>query len=331
MTRPFITVVVCTYNRAAVLRRALASLVEQETGEDLDYEVLVVNNASTDSTGEAVAEAAKRSAVIVRCVDEPIPGISVCRNRGIAEARGSWMAFFDDDQLADPHWLANLFAAAQREGVFCVAGGRDLALPENCRRVLAPFCRTLLGDDCGGQATGDRYGRKASPNTGNLLVHRTVFNQVGVFDPTMTSGEDSDLHHRMREAAIRVWYEPAAIVHHIISPHRITDSYFLWASARHGWNRARWDRRRLGWAGRIGSLAARLIQAGLIFLPRLAWAKLRGHREQELETRCLLARAAGYLRGAAHWNIPGWFAQPMTADRLEFRSERQQLTGVQMP
>jgi glycosyltransferase involved in cell wall biosynthesis len=314
-----------------MLERALASLIAQQTGDAFDYEVLVVNNASEDRTREVIEAACGRAGGLVRYVDEPTPGISVSRNRGIAEARGSWIAFFDDDQLADPRWLANLMDAAQKENVPCVAGGRNLALPENSPRALAPFCRVLLGEDCGGRASADRYGKRAAPNTGNLLIHRTVFDKVGIFDTALTSGEDSELHDRMRKGAIPVWYSPAALVQHIIPPHRLQDSYFLWASMRHGWNRARFDRQRQGWPRRIVTLAARLIQAALVFLPRLAWRKLRSDREGVLETRCLLARAAGYVRGAAHWNMPRCFAQPAMADRLEFRNERQQIDGACTP
>lgn len=329
MTRPLVTVVVCTYNRADVLELALASLVAQKTGDAFDYEVLIVNNASTDNTCEVIDAACGRGGGLFRHVVESAPGISISRNRGIAEARGSWIAFFDDDQLADPSWLASLMDAAERQSVLCVGGSRDLALPENSQRALAAFCRTLLGEDSGGPPSATRYGKKVSPNTGNLLVHRSVFGKVGVFDPSLTSGEDTDLHRRLREAAIPVWYSPAALVHHIIPQYRLEDSYFLWASMRHGWNRARWDRQQFGWPKRLAILAARLMQAGIVFLPRLAWGKLRGNREQVLGIRCLLARATGYLRGAAHWNMPQWFAQPSLADRLEFRSERQQFSGVQ--
>jgi glycosyltransferase involved in cell wall biosynthesis len=331
MTRPLVTVVVCTYNRADFLKPALASLVAQQTGGAFDFEVLVVNNASTDGTGDVIADACRHAGGSIRHVDEPAPGISICRNRGIAEARGSWIAFFDDDQLADPHWLAQLMVTAERESAPCVAGGRDLALPENSRRALAPFCRVLLGEDSGGPVSASRYGKKAAPNTGNLLIHRTVFEKVGAFNPSLTSGEDSDLHRRMLAAAIPVWYNPAALVQHIIPPHRLEDAYFLWASTRHGWNRARWERERLGWPRRVANPVARLLQAGLVFLPRLAWGRLRGDREQVLETRCLLARALGYLRGAAHWNLSPWFAQPSMADRLEFRSERQLIGDARTP
>jgi glycosyltransferase involved in cell wall biosynthesis len=331
MTRPFVTVVVCTYNRADFLKPSLDSLAAQQTGGKFDYEVLVVNNASTDGTRHVIDAACDRWGAVFRRVDEPSPGISFCRNRGIAEARGSWIAFFDDDQLADPQWLAKLIDSAQRQNVPCVAGSRELALPEGTQRVLAPFCRELLGEDCGGEAGGERYGKKRAPTTGNLLVERAVFDKIGAFNTALTSGEDSELYDRMRRAGIAVWYNPAALVWHVIPKHRLEDTYFLWASARNGWNRARRESSRFGWPGRVARLVARLAQAGIVFLPRLAFAMLRGDRERILECRCLLARTTGYVRGAAHWNAPGLFAQPAMNDRLEFRSERKQITQAPTP
>ncbi len=329
MSRPFVTVVVCSYNRADFLRPALESLAAQRTEGVFDYEVLVVNNASTDATRDVIELARAGFPGSLRTVIEPSPGISFCRNRGIAESRGEWIAFFDDDQLADPRWLAELVDSATRKGVLCAAGTRELALPEGTFRNLAPFCRVLLGEDCGGTAGDDRYGKKFAPTTGNLLVNRTVFEKIGVFDTTLTSGEDTDLYNRMKKARIPVWYNPAAVVKHVIPPHRLEDAYFLWASARNGWNRARRERDLLPLPGRIARLSARLAQAAIVFLPRLALMKLRGDRERVLDVRCLLARSMGYTRGAAHWNVPRWFKQPMMADQLEFRSERQQIGKAQ--
>ncbi len=209
MTRPFVTVVVCTYNRGECLKSALASLAAQDTGDASDYEVLVVNNASTDATAEIIEEAEQEFGPRFRSVVEALPGISFCRNRGVAEARGEWIAFFDDDQLADRHWLEELMAAARQSGDPCVAGARELALPEGTRRNLAPFCRVLLGEDSGGAAGHDRYGKKHAPTTGNLLVKCAVFGKIGAFDTAMTSGEDTDFYNRIRRADIPVWYNPS--------------------------------------------------------------------------------------------------------------------------
>ena len=110
---PDITVVVCTHNRAESLWQALASLYALETGGRFTYEVLVIDNASPDHTQDVIAAAAGESKAPLRGVHEPQKGIVAARNRGVLEAAGKWIAFFDDDQLADSRWLLELHSAAE--------------------------------------------------------------------------------------------------------------------------------------------------------------------------------------------------------------------------
>ena len=101
MTTPDISTIVCTYNRADMLRSALASLYDLATDGEFTYEIVVIDNASTDATPAAIAAAAAESSAPLRGVHEPQKGVVAARNRGIREARGRWIAFFDDDQLAE--------------------------------------------------------------------------------------------------------------------------------------------------------------------------------------------------------------------------------------
>ncbi|MCH8829851.1 MAG: glycosyltransferase family 2 protein, partial [Planctomycetes bacterium] len=112
MTNPEISVVVCTYNRAAMLRDAITSLVALKTNGLFRYDILVVDNASTDTTADVVAEISENADVIVRRVLEEKQGVVPARNRGVAEANGTWIAFFDDAQLADDAWLLRLWETA---------------------------------------------------------------------------------------------------------------------------------------------------------------------------------------------------------------------------
>src|SRR5688572_12728930 len=100
-----VTVVVCTFNRADMLRNALISLLKLETEAQFRFEVLVVDNNSTDHTAEVVAQLAQDASAPLRYVREVRQGHASARNRGIQEARGDWIASFDDDQLADARWL----------------------------------------------------------------------------------------------------------------------------------------------------------------------------------------------------------------------------------
>src|SRR5688572_12404265 len=128
MTTPDISIVVCTHNRAAMLREALASLYHLETGGRFTYEIVVIDNASTDATPQAIAAAAGESPAPLRGIHESQKGIVAARNRGIQEARGRWIAFFDDDQLADGRWLAELYRGAGQFDCRVVGGAVHLSL-----------------------------------------------------------------------------------------------------------------------------------------------------------------------------------------------------------
>src|SRR2546423_1428459 len=126
-----ISIVVCTQNRAPMLRAALASLCEL-TADEFTYEIVVIDNGSTDETQQIIAGAAHESKHPLRGIHEPEKGIVPARNRGIRESRGRWIAFFDDDQLADRQWLAVLYQGACTEQCRVVGGAVHLALPDQC-------------------------------------------------------------------------------------------------------------------------------------------------------------------------------------------------------
>jgi len=283
----------------------------------------VVDNGSTDDTPTVVARMADSAKVPIRYVREPIQGVAAARNRGVAEARGEWIAFFDDDQLADPQWLAELSSLAAQTGARCVGGAVDLRLPEGVTRELTLICRRVLGAT-GGIAVPCPYTRKMMPGTGNVMIHRSVFERVGVFDVALTqAGEDVDLFRRIRAAGEASWYTPSAIVHHVIPSHRLEDEYFQWASLRVGACFAHRDVSEHGRAYLLAMLAARLVQAAALHLPRLGWARLRGDREKALGLRCLLWRLQGFGRYALHIAAPRWAAQSAFLEQINFRKEGQ--------
>ena len=98
------SVIVCTYNRATSLRNTLTALAAQRT-DGFDYEVLVVDNNSSDDTAQVVQEARARFGERFRSLVEPRQGKPYALNAGVAAARGAWLVFTDDDATAPPDWL----------------------------------------------------------------------------------------------------------------------------------------------------------------------------------------------------------------------------------
>lgn len=233
---PFVSVVVCTYNRCALLRNALSSLVEQTVEPDR-YEVIVVDNNSTDGTRQAVQGFEDSTAVPVRYVLEEQQGVSHARNRGIDEARGEIVAYLDDDELADPGWLAAMLDVYRRHPDVMAVTGRVEPIWE---RRPPPwfeedrFFRTAVCvGDWGPEARSIRY-----PHgiiwVGNSSFRRAVFETVGRFDTglgrragLLTAGEEDDLQCRIEHQGGQVYYAPEAVVYHYIPVSKLTERHFL--------------------------------------------------------------------------------------------------------
>jgi glycosyltransferase involved in cell wall biosynthesis len=297
MNTPDISIVVCTQNRAAMLRGALASLYDLAT-DGFTYEVVVIDNASSDTTPAAIAAAASESKNPLRGVFEGEKGIVPARNRGIREARGRWIAFFDDDQLADRQWLVELYRGAVGKGCRVVGGAVHLIFPGGCDRELDPTVRMLLGE---ARLSGPprRYGQRLTPGCGNLMVKRSVFEEVGVFQRTIDGrGEDTDLFSRIECAGIESWYFPTAIVQHLTPPERLEEAYLLSLARKMGAGiakrQAAWGRARF-----VALWLAKAARAAAVQWPLAAVARLRGDYEKWLGQRCLLAINASFLRGQA--------------------------------
>lgn len=316
---PDLSVVICTYNRAAMLRRALLTTVQQETA-GFTYEVVVVDDGSTDNTRAVVEELA--ADVPVRYVlEESRAGVATARNRGLKEARGRWIVFFDDDQLADPDWLVNLVAIAREHDAKVVGGALKLDLTGEALAALGPITRGILGANAFPSEPVILRG-KFLPSTGNLLLARELFDAIGIFDPRMSSGEDADLMNRARAAGFDLWTAPKAVVAHIVPPYRLEMRYLRWVSLRWGNHFAYHDVKR----GRLQLLlrcVARVGQAKLVHLPKLLWAKLTGNAAAAVDTKCLLWRAVGYARTTALILAPGLFPQKRFVTEMELRLERE--------
>ena len=300
---PRVTVVVCTRNRAASLERALRSLTKLDAA-GLAADVLVVDNGSSDDTPAAVERVAAKSPLPVRRAFEPTPGVANARQRGVEEALAGgaeWVAFFDDDQLADRRWLRSLVALADEKRAKFVGGRVTLALPgEHAGRDLAPFTEMLLGASVRMPAAR-RYDRKTTPGAGNMMVHRDVVAAVGRFDPALDRGEDTDFYMRAVAAGFDAWYTPDAVVDHVIPADRMRDAYLYRLCDVIGNGTAERDRDRFGRAKLPAVWCARLGQAALSLWPKWAAAKAFGSAEAELGRRCRLRVAKRYLADGARY------------------------------
>src|SRR5215211_3717110 len=120
-----ISAIITTYNRCDLLATAIDSLLGQESG-GVTYEVIIVDNNSTDRTREAVESFIARGHTNLSYVFEPRQGISYGRNAGIANSKSQIIAFTDDDVYVSKNWIANIKRAFDEHPEVDFAGGRIL-------------------------------------------------------------------------------------------------------------------------------------------------------------------------------------------------------------
>jgi glycosyltransferase involved in cell wall biosynthesis len=317
---PLISIVVPTFNRAEWLPEALESLTRQRTDGRFTYEVIVVDNASSDATREVVEGFA--SAVPVRYVYQEKPGDAPTRNQGVAAAAGEWVAFFDDDELAKEDWLLELYSAALQARAFIVGGAVHLHLTEEQSRRLGGICRGALRE-LKPYRDLQAYSGKLMPGCGNAIVAREVFDRIGTFDTTLVNGgSDTDFFLRARRGGYMPWYTPKAVILHRVPPSRLSVEYFRWDALQGGDNIATHDFRRCGRARMVPLGIARAGQAALVHLPLLILGWIRRDPGAVLGRRTRLWRAEGYLRKTLALLAPRVFPQHRFFKSLEFRSGR---------
>jgi glycosyltransferase involved in cell wall biosynthesis len=324
MSEALITVVVPTYNRADMLREALQSLVRQKTEGIFSFEIIVVNNASTDHTEVILKGFQEKYPNLLRYVYEARKGVANAMNRGVKEARGEWLAFFDDDELTDEDWLRQLYEVAMRTGA-PVVGGRVIPdLPGDELLELGGFCRKVLREN-DFYATEHVYEGKKLPGTCNVLAARRVFDYIGLFDVDsigLFGGADPDLFMRARAAGMALVYTPNAVVRHRIPHSRLAACHLKYDSLQIGIVLAYLDHSHEGRWKMLFFLVARIGQAILINLPMLCIAVMRRNTKDLRDRRYQLWQAIGYTRKALSFISSRLFAQEDFFARLNFREGR---------
>ncbi len=233
-----ISVILCTYDRCLYLRKVLDSIAGSVLPDSVEWEVLVVDNNSTDQTSEVANEFAGRYPGRFRYISEPRQGKSYALNTGIRESRGNVLAFVDDDLTVEPTWLRNLTQALD-DGKWAGAGGRTLlAEPFSPPRWLALKGPYSMGGVLAAQFDlGEEACELDRPPFGaNMAFQKKMFEKYGGFrtdlGPSPNPGiprpnEDTEFGRRLVAAGQRLRYEPSAVAYHPVPKQRIEKQYFL--------------------------------------------------------------------------------------------------------
>jgi GT2 family glycosyltransferase len=197
---PKVSVIVCSYNGAATIGQTLTEL---ERLEYPDYEVIVVDDGSTDDTS---AIAGKHDVRLIRTVND---GLSSARNVGLRAASGEIVAYIDDDAYPDPHWLTYLAAAFARQDYAGVGGPNltpagDGVIAHCIAHAPGGPVHVLLSDEVAEHIPGV-----------NMAYRRDRLLDVGGFDPRFrVAGDDVDMCWRLQDQGRTLGFAAAAVVWH---------------------------------------------------------------------------------------------------------------------
>ncbi len=228
------TVIICTYNRSDSLRRTLESLSRQKVPEGFEFEVIVVDNNSNDSTKQVVEHAQNRLNIpCLRYEFEKAQGLCFARNRGIACARGDIVLFTDDDVTVAEDWIYEIIKGMEQYD--CQACGGYIG---PVWETQPPYWLTEIFYGFLAVRTDEGAPKKVSqisdlPFGANMAIRKDVFEKVGTFNTSLgrkgnvlSSYDDTDLLDRIIQSGGYIYYLPHARVYHHIESYRTTKKYF---------------------------------------------------------------------------------------------------------
>lgn len=236
MPRTLVSAIICTHNRDTYLGAAIDSLLAQDFD---DFEIVVVDNASSDRTYQVVAE--RLSHPHLKYIYEPAIGLSVARNTGARASRSEILAYLDDDAVASTGWLSTLYSAYQSHSRLAIAGGKvTLIWPPELHPpswLSAGLSANLGAYDLGDDVVYiDQPG--LTPRGLNYSIRRSFLEEIGGFDihlgrigKKLLSNEELQVTELALQRGWQVAYIPTAIVAHNVAPDRVKKSWFL----QRGW------------------------------------------------------------------------------------------------
>lgn len=230
---PKVSIIICTYNRVALLVKTLESLLSLNRLSEA--EVIVVDNRSTDTTADAVKRFLEEHAgeLDARYILEPVQGLSAARNTGILAAKADIIAFLDDDAIPCPGWIDTIVSTFGSRPDCMAMGGPIAPIFENGRPewLIKPFELPYTIVDLGGRVR--EYPGKLHPCGANMAMRKTVFDislfplELGRKGDSLLSGEEQWLFGQIRKERHTILYHPEMAVDHFVAAGRLTEEWIM--------------------------------------------------------------------------------------------------------
>ncbi|NJK99012.1 MAG: glycosyltransferase family 2 protein [Spirulinaceae cyanobacterium RM2_2_10] len=251
-----LTIAIPTFNGAARLPRLLACLRAQVDTDKLNWEIIIVDNNSTDNTADVIREYQQDwpTDVPLHYSFEPRQGAAFARIRAVEEARGQLVGFLDDDNLPNERWVAAACDFADQHPQAGAIGSQihpeyEVPPPENFERIASFLAIVERGE----QSQLYQPAMKMLPPSAGLVVRREAWQRHAPNPPflqgrsgkTILNSEDLESILHIQNAGWQVWYNPAMEIYHVIPRNRLTRDYLLYivrstGLARHYIRSLRW-------------------------------------------------------------------------------------------
>ncbi len=232
------TVVICTYNGSQRLPLVLESLCQQKNVNNVDWEVMVVDNNSTENTQEVVNKYQEKwvKNSNLRSYFESEQGLAFARQRGVEEANSPWVGFLDDDNIPEVNWLEEVLIFAQKHpqiGAFGseIKGDFDRKPPENFDKIACFLAIINRGNQ---EFIYEVRNRILPPGSGLVVNRQAWLNNVpkklfliGKIGDLMLVSEDLEALIYLQKSGYEIWHNPRMKIKHKIPASRLEKEYLL--------------------------------------------------------------------------------------------------------
>lgn len=234
-----VSIILCCYNSATRLPSTLQHIAHQKVPDHIPWEVVVVNNASTDATREVAYLEWKKTAnkTAFRVVEQQVPGLSAAREKGIEKSRYEFMIFCDDDNWLCEDYVKIAYKTMLDDPMVGVLGGEgeaecEIIPPKWFEKYFVPFA---VGPQS--EKSGDITDNKGYVYGAGFVVRRSAWLQLaqlgfssqltGRKGDTLSSSEDRELCYALRLLGYKIWYHDKLKFKHYLPAKRLDWKYFL--------------------------------------------------------------------------------------------------------
>ena len=231
----FISVVVCTYNRDKHIKRALDSLINQDFDTSA-YEIIVVDNNSTDNTSEIIHQFKKDNPNHnITLAKETNQGLSFARNKGIELAKGQYVSFIDDDGIAQADYISKIKFYTDKYPEILAFGGKVLAKYETGIEPewMSKYIERIISIVDMGEYV--KLFKNTYPVGCNMIFKKEIFDKLGGFNTQLRlRSDDKYIFLKIMNAGYKVLYLPKVVVQHFIDDFRTKKEYIVRVSKLNG-------------------------------------------------------------------------------------------------